>query len=103
MAQTWHALERRGCEPKGERHRFTAKCPAHDDRRPSLAVAEGSDRRVLPTCRAGCDTADIVVALGLRLADLFATGHKRGPQPKQFVRRALSPAEALIEALNLVG
>jgi hypothetical protein len=29
---------------------LTAQCPAHDDRRNSLSVAEGDDRRILLHC-----------------------------------------------------
>jgi len=50
---------------------WTARCPAHDDRRASLTIAEGDDGRVLLHCHAGCDTKAIVAALGLGLADLF--------------------------------
>jgi hypothetical protein len=48
-----------------------ARCPGHQDARPSLAVDEGDDGRVLMTCRAGCRTSDILAALGLRFTDLF--------------------------------
>src|SRR5690606_14689172 len=48
-----------------------ARCPAHDDREPSLSIAEGDDGRVLLTCHAGCPTRDIVARLGLGMADLF--------------------------------
>ena len=47
-----------------------AKCPAHDDGNPSLSVKEG-ERGLLVKCWAGCTTAEIVAALGLKLADLF--------------------------------
>lgn len=50
--------------------RWIARCPAHDDRRPSLSICE-TDDRVLLHCWAGCEAADIVAAVGLRLADLF--------------------------------
>lgn len=48
----------------GERQ-WTACCPAHEDRDPSLSVGEGADGRVLLTCHAGCDYEAIVAALGL--------------------------------------
>jgi hypothetical protein len=46
------------------------QCPAHNDGNPSLTVRpiEGS---VLLYCHAGCDTRDVVEALGLTLGDLF--------------------------------
>ena len=50
---------------------WIAKCPAHEDRSPSLSIAEGRDERVLLRCWAGCRTEEVVAALGLQLADLF--------------------------------
>ena len=55
---------------------WQACCPAHADRDPSLRIDEGKDGRVLLKCFAGCDTKDIVAALGLRMTDLFPR-----PQP----------------------
>lgn len=48
-----------------------ARCPAHDDKGPSLSVKETSDGTVLVHCFAGCDVGSIVAAAGLELADLF--------------------------------
>lgn len=50
---------------------WLARCPAHDDRQPSLAIAQGSDGRVLVWCFAGCSAEQVVEAMGLRLADLM--------------------------------
>src|SRR5215213_5321 len=57
---------------------WKALCPAHEDREPSLSVAEGDDGRALLKCFAGCDTENIVGALGLEMKDLFEqpNGHK---------------------------
>lgn len=49
---------------------WIARCPAHDDRTPSLSVREVSDR-VLVHCFAGCGATEVMAALGLALADLF--------------------------------
>jgi len=51
---------------------WTAKCPAHDDRRPSLSIRETDDGQTLVYCFAGCSVEAICAALGLRLCDLFA-------------------------------
>ena len=40
-----------------------ARCPAHDDRSPSLSIAEGHDGRLLLYCFAGCDFEAIRAAL----------------------------------------
>ena len=42
---------------------FQAKCPAHEDRNPSLSLTEGEGGRVLATCFAGCTFANIRAAL----------------------------------------
>ncbi len=41
----------------------TARCPAHDDRLPSLSLANGHDGRLLLTCYAGCSFREIIQAL----------------------------------------
>jgi hypothetical protein len=51
--------------------RWLARCPAHDDGRPSLSVCELDDGRTLAHCFAQCSVADIVAAVGLELSDLF--------------------------------
>lgn len=50
---------------------WAARCPAHDDKRPSLSVSEGDEGRVLVHCHAGCPTDAIAKALGLTLRDLM--------------------------------
>lgn len=54
-----------GYRPRRSGSGYLARCPAHDDRRPSLSVAEGRDGRVLINCFANCDWPAIVSALGL--------------------------------------
>lgn len=50
---------------------WSARCPAHEDRNPSLAIAIGDDDRILLHCKAGCSVDSIVVAIGLEMSDLF--------------------------------
>ena len=50
---------------------WEARCPAHEDRTPSLSVHEGIDGRVLLCCHAGCEFTAVVAALGLKPRDLF--------------------------------
>jgi hypothetical protein len=49
---------------------FTARCPAHDDKNPSLSLCDGDDGRVLLHCHAGCSFEAIVEAIGLEAKDL---------------------------------
>lgn len=51
---------------------IVARCPSHEDNRASLSLGKGDDDRALLYCFAGCDTPDVVNALGLEMADLFA-------------------------------
>jgi putative DNA primase/helicase len=59
-----------GLQPQQKGKGFIARCPAHEDRAPSLRIDEG-DGKVVLYCHAGCDTRDVVAALGLQMADLF--------------------------------
>ncbi len=40
-----------------------ARCPAHDDRLPSLSLSHGHDGRLLLYCYAGCSFREIIQAL----------------------------------------
>lgn len=51
--------------------KWIAKCPAHEDRRPSLTIAEADDGRILMHCFAGCGIDAITGALGIEIHDLF--------------------------------
>jgi len=51
--------------------RWIARCPAHDDRSPSLAITELEDGRVLIHCFGGCASAEVLDALGLQFSDLY--------------------------------
>ncbi|GFP18678.1 putative DNA primase/helicase [Candidatus Hakubella thermalkaliphila] len=50
---------------------YTARCPAHQDKNPSLSISASSNGTVLLKCFAGCRVEDIVAALGLEMRDLF--------------------------------
>lgn len=61
---------------------WMTKCPAHDDRKPSLSIGEGEDGRVLVKCHAGCTTETIVARLGLAMKDLMPAGAAQPTQEK---------------------
>lgn len=50
---------------------WIARCPAHDDRHPSLSVGVGDDGCVLLYCFAGCEFQTIVAALGSEIPHLY--------------------------------
>lgn len=75
-----------GVKKHGERH--VARCPAHEDKSPSLSLSRGQDGRVLVHCHAGCETRDVLAAVGLELKDLFPENLSR-EQRQQYRREKL--------------
>ncbi|MBG6082716.1 hypothetical protein [Rubrivivax gelatinosus] len=86
---------RRGSRPGT----WTACCPAHEDRSPSLAVRELDDGRVLLWCGAGCGAEEIVGSLGLGMEDLFPP---RDPRPGAGTTRERRPFIAA-DLINLAA
>ncbi len=68
---------------------WSAKCPTHDDRRPSLTITEGGDRQALLHCHAGCSVEEICAALGLTMRDLMSSTSTQlqNPRKKRQCRR----------------
>jgi len=67
--------------------RWSARCPAHSDKSPSLSIREEGSR-ILLHCFAGCEPEAIVTALGLELKDLFmdspsSQGKQLPPKPQK--------------------
>lgn len=91
-------------KPRGK-GQWLACCPAHEDKSPSMTVAEDADGRVLVHCFAGCGVAEILQAVSLDFSALFpprATAHHvkgRG----QFVGRAVLEALAFEATLAAVA
>lgn len=59
---------------------YLARCPVHEDRKQSLSVSEGNDRRALIHCHAGCEPEAILAALGLESRDFFEGRPAAGTQ-----------------------
>ena len=78
---------------------WIAKCPAHEDRSPSLSVKEGQ-RGVMLHCHAGCSFAAIVEALGLKQSDTFYESLS-APQRRQRATKAILKS-ACSESLVIV-
>jgi len=80
------ALDRAGCAP--DVRRGVSRCPAHDDRRPSLGFKQGR-RGALVVCRsADCSTEAIAQAVGLSVAQLFDDYGRRGKRRRPTLRLA---------------
>lgn len=73
---------------------WIAKCPAHQDRSPSLMISERNDGSVGLYCFAGCKTDDICGAIGLTLADLFPESPHE-PNYKRPPRTLMTHADAM--------
>jgi putative DNA primase/helicase len=54
---------------------WLARCPAHDDRQPSLSVGVGANNHLLVHCFAGCTFEAIRAALGGELPEPVTTYH----------------------------
>jgi hypothetical protein len=76
---------------------WMARCPAHDDREPSLSIADARDGKVLVRCHAGCDQSDVIAAL--RARGVWDVAECR---PFRFLRKPdrVPPSEADSEALR---
>lgn len=80
---------------------WMARCPAHDDSSPSLAISAGKHGKVLVRCHAGCHQRDVIAALierGLwdatdKHPDIIARKH-----PKNLEREPDPDAKARTEA-----
>lgn len=67
-----------GIKPRGA-DKFIARCPAHQDRNPSLSIQDGH-KAILLRCWSGCALAAITDKLGIAIKDLF---HDALPDPRQ--------------------
>ena len=78
--------------------RWSARCPAHGDKTPSLSIRELDDGRILLHCFAGCDIEAVTAALNIQLCALFPErlGHAMHGIKRQ---RLITPVQAL-EIIN---
>ena len=73
---------------------FSARCPAHADKGPSLSIRETPEGSVLIYCFAGCTVAAVVAAMGLDMTALFPPREKSGREPTR-TPRLLTAGQAL--------
>jgi hypothetical protein len=82
---------------------WVAKCPAHEDRSPSLSIREHQDGRWLMHCFAGCDVHDICAAIGIELADLFPEPLYHRAKPSQIRVTAADALACLSREAGIVA
>lgn len=75
---------------------WTARCPAHKDKSPSLSVRELSDGMVLVHCHALCGIEKIVSTLGIEMDELFP----EKPSTWQSPQRRGFPAADVLECIT---
>jgi hypothetical protein len=71
---------------------FIARCPAHEDKSPSLTIRELDDGRVLLHCFGGCSVHEVLDAVGLDMAALFPPREIQHGKPE---RRPFPAADVL--------
>lgn len=76
---------------------WIARCPAHEDKSPSLAIREMDDGRILLKCFGGCPTSDVLAALGLEFSDLYP---ERLPNPSYRPERRPWPASDVLRCIR---
>lgn len=78
---------------------WIACCPAHEDRSPSMTIAELDDGRVLVHCFSGCSVEEILNAIGLGFDALFPPKpESHSHSPKHPIAKPYLPS-AVLEAL----
>jgi hypothetical protein len=101
------------------RRGWTARCPAHPDRSPSLSIAQSGDGQLLLHCFAGCRFSEIAAAIGwehrsasrhparprslLETARHEALAHERASQRRRDAsRRLMGASDRFREAMRQV-
>ncbi|EGV18773.1 hypothetical protein [Thiocapsa marina] len=93
-----HALLNRleGVRAAGD-GKWSARCPAHEDRSPSLSVRDTGER-VLLHCFTGCESEDVLAALGLTWSDLYEDrldAARFAQRPNKALRRRMADLDPL--------
>jgi hypothetical protein len=61
---------------------WMARCPAHEDRSPSLSI-RNEDRKILLYCFAGCSIEAVCAGLEIKVSELFGSRHQaHKPEPR---------------------
>jgi len=88
---------------RGRNGSWSAKCPAHEDRSPSLSVKELGDGRILMHCFGGCGTDSVLSALGLAMTDLFPEPLSQHLPPRRGDFTAMDALRALQRESSVIA
>lgn len=72
-------LDQNGCRPRRTRRGATARCPAHEDRTPSLSLRARADGAPLIRCHAGCSNDAVLAALRTSWRELLSENGSTPP------------------------
>lgn len=86
---------------KGRNGSWTACCPAHNDKSPSLAVRQADDGRILLHCFGGCSAQQVVESVGLTMNDLFPPDEKRKDYPVEG-KKPLRPKFYMTDVMRVI-
>ena len=78
--------------------RWIARCPAHEDRGPSLSIRELPDGTVLVHDFAGCEPQAVLDTVGLAFSDLYPRHSSHQDHGRKAERRPF-PAEDVLRAV----
>ena len=70
---------------------WMARCPAHDDREPSLSIIDAKGGKVLVRCHAGCDQVNVIAAL--RSLGIWNGDRRNGPRIRKNRRIVTSESD----------
>jgi len=85
-------LERLQGVKQRSRDQWSARCPSHDDKKPSLSIKETESGHVLIRCFAGCGAHEVLGAIGLTFEDVMPTRLDDAP-PRR--RGLITPRQAV--------
>lgn len=73
---------------------WSARCPAHDDKGPSLSVRETPEGAVLVHCFAGCNSFEVAASVGVEMHELYPPREMAANSPPR-IAKLLTAGQAL--------
>jgi len=70
---------------------YSCRCPAHEDKSNSLGIKQGDGERIMMNCFAGCQTEDVLGAVGLTFKDILPSNDYN----KQVKEKGFNPYSVL--------